>query len=243
MPSINIVLPVVAIFAVALFVRSSLGFGDALIAMPLLSLIVDVQTATPLVALVGISMAIGILFSSWREVDLSAAWRLIIASAFGIPIGLYLLTNVSEVYVLVLLGVILIGYGVYNLADFSLFEIKNERYAFMVGFFAGIFGGAYNTNGPPIVIYGSMRRWSPELFRATLQAYFISISALIVVGHGLAGLWTPTVLSLFAMLLPLAVLMVFAGKLAIKWLPQAAFRRIVYIFLVVIGVVMIIRVL
>ena len=40
------------------------------------------------------------------------------------------------------------------------------------GFFAGILGGAYNTNGPPVVIYGSLRKWSPATFRATLQGYF-----------------------------------------------------------------------
>lgn len=241
MPPFNIILPVLAIFVIALFVRSSLGFGDALIAMPLLSLVVGVQTATPLVAIIGLVMAIGILLSSWQDVNLKAAWRLILSSAFGIPIGLYLLTNVPETYVLILLGIILIFYGIYNLFEFRVLEIENDGFAYVFGFIAGILGGAYNTNGPPIVIYGSMRRWPAELFRATLQAYFVSVNVLIVAGHGLSGLWTPTVLWLAVVLAPIATVMVMLGKFTITRLPQRLFARIVYAFLVVIGIVMIVR--
>lgn len=242
LPPTQLILPVVGVFMLALFVRSSLGFGDALIAMPLLSFFTDLQTATPLVALMGFSMAIGILLSSWRDVDIKAAWRLILASALGIPIGLYLLTNVPEGYVLVLLGLILIGYGVYNLAQFRLPEIKRDEFAFLFGFVAGILGGAYNTNGPPVVIYGSMRRWEPQFFRATLQAFFISSNFMIVLGHGLSGLWTPTVLWLSAIVLPIAIIMVITGGLLMSRMPQQLFSRIIYFFLIVIGVVMIVRV-
>jgi hypothetical protein len=31
-------------------------------------------------------------------------------------------------------------------------------------------------NGPPLVIYGALRRWTPERFRATLQGYFLPAS-------------------------------------------------------------------
>jgi hypothetical protein len=37
---------------------------------------------------------------------------------------------------------------------------------------AGVLGGAYGMNGPPLVIYGSLRGSSPQHFRATLQGYF-----------------------------------------------------------------------
>jgi hypothetical protein len=43
-------------------------------------------------------------------------------------------------------------------------------------------------NGPPLVIYGSMRRWSPQHFRATLQGYFLPASIIGMSGYRLAGL-------------------------------------------------------
>lgn len=61
------------------------------------------------------------------------------------------------------------------------------------GFVAGIMGGAYGMNGPPLAIYGSMRRWSAQHFRATLQGYFLPASVLGMAGYWLKGLWTPAV--------------------------------------------------
>jgi uncharacterized protein len=49
---------VVVILFVAELVRSSIGFGNALVAMPLLVLVMDLRLATPLVALVSMTAAV-----------------------------------------------------------------------------------------------------------------------------------------------------------------------------------------
>ena len=61
-----ILLTLLILFASAL-TRSTFGFGDALIAMPLLTLLVGVQTATPLVAFVGPTIAFTIVWRNWRN--------------------------------------------------------------------------------------------------------------------------------------------------------------------------------
>lgn len=44
-------------------------------------------------------------------------------------------------------------------------------------------------NGPPLAIYGSMRRWSAPQFRATMQAYFLRGDAFLkYVYFGLEGI-------------------------------------------------------
>ena len=40
------------------------------------------------------------------------------------------------------------------------------------GFLAGVLGGAYGMNGPPLAIYGPQRRWTPEFFRPRCKATF-----------------------------------------------------------------------
>jgi hypothetical protein len=60
-------------------------------------------------------------------------------------------------------------------------------------------------NGPPLVIYGTLRQWSPEQFRATRQGYFLPAGLLGVGGFWLAGLWTPAVTRDYLWSLPLAV--------------------------------------
>ena len=113
--SMSSVLPVLVILFVSTFTRSSLGFGDALIAMPLLTLVVGSQTASPLVAFGASTIAITILLGGWQRVDMRAAWRLIVSSLVGIPIGLFFLKTAPESIVKVILGVVLIGFSLYNL--------------------------------------------------------------------------------------------------------------------------------
>lgn len=225
-----------SILFVSTLVRSALGFGDALVAMPLLALLVGVKTATPVVAFAASTIALVILWKSWRDVDMRAAWRLVVSSLVGIPFGLLLLKFAPEAYVKGVLGALLVAYGLYNLFAPRLPETQSEGLAYVFGFVAGVLGGAYNTNGPPVVVYGALRRWPPESFRATLQGCFVLTGLMILVGHGLAGLWTPLVLRLYLWSLPAILLAVFLGARLNRRIPRESFGRLVYAFLVVVGV-------
>ena len=229
------ILLAVLILFVSTFVRSALGFGDALLAMPLLALLFGVRVATPLVAFAASTITLVILFRHWRSVDVRSTWRLVVASLAGIPFGLLLLKYAPEAYVKTALGVLLALYGIYGLVAPRLPVVRGERLAYAFGFVAGVLGGAYNTNGPPVVVYGALKGWPPEYFRATLQGCFVLTGLMILVGHGLAGLWTPQVLRLYAFSLPAIMLAIFAGERLNRRLPRETFSRVVYAFLVVMG--------
>lgn len=217
------------------FVRAAVGFGDALLAMPLLALVIGLQLATPLVGIVSLLATIVLLATSWRSVNLAASWRLIAASALGAPVGLWVLVTVEEWVMHVVLGGVLIGYGAYNLLRPGLPPLHNEGWAFPVGFVAGILGSAYNTSGPPVIIYGAMRRWSPDVFRATLQGFFLVNGVMIAAGHAMAGLWTAQVLWLTLLTLPGLMVGMAAGIVVQRRISPAAFSRVVYVLLVVLG--------
>lgn len=229
---------VLSILFLSTFTRSALGFGDALVAMPLLTLIVGVQTATPLVALAASTIAVSLLIQIWRQVNLAAAWRLILATLLGIPFGLIALKLVPEQILRSVLGFLLITFGAYNLAEFALPLLNDERFSWLFGWIAGLFGGAFNANGPPVVIYGLMRNWSPDRFRATLQGYFLFTGGSILVAHGLAGLWTRPVLRYYLSALPVIVTAILVGNWANARISGEAFNRLVYAFLIIMGVFM-----
>ena len=235
-PETTIALAAIILFA-STFVRSALGFGDALVAMPLLALALGVRTATPVVAFAASTIAVVILFRHWRRVDVSATWRLVVSSLLGIPFGLLLLKAAPEAYVKIALGVLLIAYGLYSLLAPRLPELKNDWTAYVFGFVAGVLGGAYNTNGPPVVVYAALKRWPPRDFRATLQGCFLLTGLMILIGHGLAGLWTPEVLRLYLFSLPAILLAIFLGARVNRRATQETFSRAVYLFLVVMGAV------
>ena len=80
MDSITSIILVLVIIFFSTFVRSALGFRDALIAMPLLVFVVSLQTAAPLVAMGASTIAFTILLKSWRKVEIRAAWRLVVST-------------------------------------------------------------------------------------------------------------------------------------------------------------------
>lgn len=238
MISVPLTLLIMAILFGTSFMRATLGFGDALLAMPLLALLLDIHTVTPLVAFVGMTTATLLLVQGWRAVDLRAAWRLTLASCLGIPVGLLLLKGVPEYLVKAVLGSVLILFGLVNLVVPELPAVRRSGLAYLFGFIGGVLGAAYNTNGPPIVMYGTLQRWSPERFRATLQGYFVPTGLFILVGHGLAGLWTPEVFWLFGASFPLILLGMFFGNRFSQTIPRARFARIVYGMLILVGILL-----
>jgi hypothetical protein len=233
---------VAGVLFVAALIRSALGFGDAVVAMPLLAMTVGLRTATPLVAFVGPTISLLILARDWRRIEFKAAGRLIAATLLGIPLGIYGLARLPEAPLKAALGVIILGYGLFGLARPGT-RLKSERawVPWLVGWSAGILGGAYNINGPPVVAYGMLRGWPPESFRATLQGYFLPTGLAILAGHGLAGLWTGTVLRSYLLALPAIVLGVVVGRLLNKRLTHAIFVKLVYASLAVMGAIMLLR--
>ena len=127
-------------------------------------------------------------------------------------------------------------YGVYSLITPALPHLQHEKYTLPFGFVAGILGGAYNTSGPPVVIYGTLRRWSPEYFRATMQCYFLFTYIATIVGHGVARLWTPLVIELFLWALPGIGLGIYLGGKVHHRIPKSMFSRVIFSILVLIGV-------
>jgi uncharacterized membrane protein YfcA len=235
------ILPVLAVIFVATLIRSAFGFGEALIAVPLLALLMPVEQAVPLATLVSITVAGVVIVQDGHNIHFRSAGWLVFSTLFGIPLGLWLLTAVAETIVKGILAVVIIGFSLYCLLSRLPHPLKNDRWALFFGFAAGVLGGAYGMNGPPLVIYGSLRHWSPEQFRATLQGYFLPASLLGMCGYWGAGLWTLPVTLYYLWCLPLALTAIFLGRAINRRLTGRAFLRYVHVGLLAVGTILLIQ--
>ena len=183
---------VLAVVFVATLIRSAIGFGEALFAVPLLALRLPLEVAAPLAVLISITIALIVVAQDWRKVHARSVGWLIFATIFGIPVGLALLTSSHQSLVKAALALLIIAFSLYSLIGSRPPELTTDSLPWLLGcgFTAGILGGAYGMNGPPLAIYGAMRRWSAQQFRATLQGYFLPASILGMIGYWLKGLWT-----------------------------------------------------
>jgi len=232
------VLLVIGIAFLATLVRSTFGFGEGLVAVPLLALVVPVPVAVPLATLLSITVAGLILAQDWRKVHARSAWWLTVPTMFGIPLGLLILVDLPAPVVKVAMAVVIIGFSCYCLFSVRKPRLMNDRFAWAFGFSAGVLGGAYGMNGPPLVVYATLRGWTPEHFRATLQGYFLPASAAGMLGFWAAGLWVPEVTRCFLLSLAPAVIAVVIGRIANRRMHPESFARYVHLGLIGIGVLL-----
>ena len=97
-------LVVVAVIFLATLIRSTFGFGEALIAVPLLAFVLPVEVAAPVAVLVSITVEAIVVAQDWRHVQIRSASWLVFSTLFGLPIGLVLLRTVPESIVKLMLG-------------------------------------------------------------------------------------------------------------------------------------------
>ncbi len=228
---------VLLVIFVATLIRSAFGFGEALIAVPLLSLRIAVNVAAPLAVLVSITVAAVILAQDWQKVHLRSTGWLVLSTLFGIPLGLVLLTSANHRLVKAVLGIVIMAFSAYALVGRRppMLHTDSRTWLLGCGFVGGILGGAYGMNGPPLAIYGAMRRWSAEHFRATLQGYFLPASLIGMGGYWLAGLWTPVVTHYYLLSLTLVLPAIMIGRIINRRIRGESFLRYVHVGLVLTG--------
>ena len=152
-----------------------------------------------------------------------------------------MLAAVPEQAVKATLAAVIIAFSSYCLLGRSPYHLEGDRTAWLFGFGAGVLGGADGMNGPPLVVYGSLRRWSPQHFRATLQGYFLPASVIGMCGYWLAGLWTAAVTRDYLWSLPLALAAIFLGRAVNRRLKGRSFLRLVHVGLLMVGAVLLIQ--
>lgn len=223
------------VFLGATLVRSTFGFGDALIAMPLLSLWLPVRSVAPLVTLVSVTSAVVMIAGDWREINAPAALKLLAGAAVGIPLGIGILNTADDTLMKSLLAALVIGFSSYSLYRPQLFRLATDRSAPLFGAAAGLLGGMYNTHGPPLVMYGLMRGYPAPRFRATLQGYFLPAGGAVLLGHAVSGLWTEPVLHGYVLSVPGVLLSLAIGRRINRALPTERFLWLVHVLLITVG--------
>lgn len=217
------------------FTQSLTGFGVALVTMALLPSLIGLQVATPLVALVGIVLEVLILIRYRESLKIRSILGLIISCIVSVPVGVVYFRRLDENFALFLLGLIIAVYAIYALTGFRLPALHHPIWAWMFGFVGGLLGGAYNTSGPPAVVYGNCRKWTPQEFKSNLAGYFLVGSMMVVSTHWLSGNFTSIVWSNFWVTSPALLLGFLLGQSMDRWINPESFRRIVLVMLVVLG--------
>ena len=75
MPELWEILFLAGVLLAAMMLRSAFGFGDGLLAMPLLSMAFGIKVASPIVAIVASGVSVLILAARWAFLWASTTWK------------------------------------------------------------------------------------------------------------------------------------------------------------------------
>lgn len=219
----------------AAFAQSLAGFGFGLLAVPLMTLVVDPRHAVVVATLVGAFSTTSQALIDRSHIEWKSVWRLTGGAYLGMPLGLLVFVVISESALRVCLGIVVF------IAAFLLsrgFHIHDDAHHFdwSMGFLSGILSTSTSTNGPPLVFLMQARKLEPQIFRATINAIFSlsNIGALaLFIG---AGKVTRDSMTGVAVALPALVIALRIGYSIRKHVDGSRFRNLVLGLLMASGV-------
>ncbi len=240
---IAVVLVVVLAVFLGSLMRATFGFGDSVISMPLLALLpIPFSTSVALVGLVGFTVALFFAVSGWKDKDPVVLKKLSLTTIIGIPFGLLLVRFASQTWISFILGMLLIGYSIFSLTGSRQRQeelqrrFSNPNYSYPFGFASGMLGSAYNMNGIPVVLYATMRDWSPKQFTGNVQSHFIVSSTLIILSHFIGGFWTKELGIYYLLSIPAVLAAIALGNRIYAAIKVDRFKQYVFYIIFVLGV-------
>lgn len=212
------------------------GFGFALLAVPMLSVLVGPRDAVAVVMAAGFFSS-GIMAVGLRDrLDRPVLGRLLLGAAVGLPIGVIGLRELDEDVLRVALAVVVLAMVGVLARGFSL-RSSSPRLEVGAGLASGLLNGSLGTGGPPVIVVLHAAETEQHAFRATTSTFFavcdvVAIPLIVWSGAARSSAWLLALASIPSVLVGNEV----GRRLAVR-LDQAQFRRLALVLLTATAVV------
>ena len=218
---------IIAIVLVAGTVKVTLGVGFALIATPLLLLVMDADEVVGFTVPLILFQDVIILTQMWRRVPWKSAAILAIPAVIIAPFAALLQTELDPDTLHIAISLTIIGAGVVLLSGVK-FTIKNETRALVIA--GGISGGLFplaGISGPPVALFLVNQRWEMTTMRAVLAAFLVVLEVVTILTFALRGVVDGDSLALDAMMLPVLAVAVLISAIMLRSIDSNRYRKAV----------------
>jgi len=227
--AISLLFPASVLFF-AYLIRGVAGFGSALIAVPLLALVMPLTLVVPLVVFLDYLGSASQGVSNKQHIAWRDIWPLLPFSLFGVMVSLYIMESIDQHFLTLCLGAFIILFAVYQLLPLK-FGRASAVVACPAGFFGGFVGTLFGTGGPFYVIYLNLRHLDKVAFRATFAAIFLIDGAMRLIGYALKGFYNLEAFYYILCAVPVAGLGLYFGGRIHTALGRDAFVRLISVLL------------
>ncbi len=227
----------VAIYAVAGVVHGVVGFGFALLSVPVVAMLFDPPTAVALNAVVGTANC---GYKAWllrSEITPRSVFSFFAVALLGIPVGVFALAALPREAALTAIGAFVIAVAVGNLRhrDGMRAAMRSPMSFWVLAGLAGVLSGAFGAPGPAAIPYFVSRDDDPLVGSANAQLFFTLAAGPVLAFHIARGTMSVPLLIRAVSCLPVVFVAALAGTHISRRAPEHLLRTIVDYALIVFG--------
>ena len=180
MNSVLLVVVVVVAVSVGVIAQQVTGLGFALLAAPILVLLLGPVEGVILVNVTSVASALIVMARTRRDIDWGAYASITVAALIGLIPGALAAILLERPALEIVIGGTLTTALVLTLMIPARDEQLRPRRLGMVaaGFVSGATNASSGIGGPPIVLFARLSGWKQSTFAATLQPYFATVGLL-----------------------------------------------------------------
>ncbi|MCU7852124.1 MAG: sulfite exporter TauE/SafE family protein [Candidatus Thiodiazotropha sp. (ex Monitilora ramsayi)] len=224
----------------AYFVRGIVGFGSALVAVPLLALVMPITIVVPVIVLLDYLASMSHGIRHFKHIQWKDLFPLLPFTLVGILLALYLLKSLQPGMLTNSLGIFIICYAIYSLLPLP--PLRGSRsWAIPLGTLTGLIGTLFGTGGPFTVIYLGLRELGKSAFRGTIATFFAIDGGMRLIGFSVSGFYGRENLVFALVALPVMAIGLYAGGHIHTNLSRTAFVRLVAVILIGSGIALLMK--
>lgn len=219
--------------------KGGFGGGVAMLAVPLMSLVISPLAATAVMLPILCSIDLIGIWAYWRQWDSKKVLLLGVSALVGIAIGSFSFSLLNPAFIRLMIGVIAVVFALQHFwkpLSQTAGGLKDNRVKGAIcGVIAGFTSFTAHAGGPPLYFYLLPMKLPRTMYHATTVVFFLMVNYLKLVPYTWLGLFSKEVLMTSAVLAPLAVIGALGGVWLHKRISDKYFYVLCYGFLLLTG--------
>lgn len=222
------------------------GFAGTVLAMPFSVMLVGMDTAKPILNLLGFAASVGVCVKYRSHINKKELLIILGVCLPGMIAGWFLKNYLAGfgALLLKLLGTIVILFAVMNfvlfLAKKDILQ-KNSFIGWLFLILGGVVHGMFVCGGPLIVSYASVRLRETNAFRATLSAVWIVLNGILLITDIFGGNFNCRTILLSGICVAVLAAAILIGNLIAEKMKRNAFLVLTYTLMFISGVSLLLK--
>ena len=216
------------------------GFAGTILAMPFSIRLVGMDTAVPVLNLLGLLSGIYVFAGNWKKVDWKVLRHVVIIMGLSLIVGIQLkdLLSGNPRLLYIILGLIVLIIAIQGLVTFKRGSKPaiNDHILTLILIAAGLVHGMYVCGGPLLISYMTRKLPEKASFRATISTVWIFLNGMLFFSHIYSGAWTFEVIKSGLISVPFLLGGMFIGGKLYSKMSQKFFVLLTYVLLLIAGI-------